>query len=189
MKILKIIIVCIAILPILPWLIYGLGFMLLPRPPSTKNTYGEFPFRIVYEIAGEQVEIEDVLICEFAGRGYATKGKALIWNERLENDESDERLIRYLNLYRGLGNWDWQWACVIKLHDGIEIGRSGGSIYLDIGTSPYYLGYNIKEGYKPGTVLSANNVINEEDLFEKYEIKIIELVFSEPMIGNGIKLP
>jgi len=49
--------------------------------------------------------------------------------------------------------------------------------------------YNIKEGYKLGTVLSANNVINEEDLFEKYEIKIIELVFSEPMIGNGIKLP
>jgi len=43
-------------------------------PPEPEITYGEFPFRLEYEIDGERFVIEDVVIVEFMGsfRGNPT---------------------------------------------------------------------------------------------------------------------
>jgi|AKZA01.1.fsa_nt_gi hypothetical protein len=58
------------------------------KPPSNREiTYGEFPFRLEYEIDGERFVIEDIVIAEFEKsiRGNMTAQARRIWNTRLEN--------------------------------------------------------------------------------------------------------
>ena len=64
----------IVLLILLPIVYLVLGFSgsyrascLRPDPPRPEITYGEFPFRIEYEINGEMVIVEDTIICEFDG--------------------------------------------------------------------------------------------------------------------------
>jgi len=58
------------------------------NPPMPEITYGEFPFRIVYEIDGAEMVVEDVLIAEFAGTRYAgSRVRARQWSGRLQNME------------------------------------------------------------------------------------------------------
>jgi len=42
-----------------------------PRPPKPRIKYGEFPFTLVYELNGEEIVIEDVLICKYDGVGWS----------------------------------------------------------------------------------------------------------------------
>jgi len=178
----------IILLPVLFWTFFHLSFFLLPNPPAPVNKYGEFPFRLVYEIRGEQIIVEDALICEFVGREIdAARGKWLKWDERLA---SDNTLTRFFGMYRLLDiGTEWQYAGVIELLDGSEMGKgSADTIYLDIGNSLYYLGYNVLDGYSPGIVLNATEIIEEDVLWEEHGIRIIEASFSQPMVGNGIAI-
>ena len=46
--------------------------------------YGEFPFRLEYEINGERFVIEDTVICEFDGIGWnEAQGKFRKWKDYL----------------------------------------------------------------------------------------------------------
>ena len=38
----------------LPWILLGIGIASLPNPPEPEVKYGEFPFKLVYEVDGEQ---------------------------------------------------------------------------------------------------------------------------------------
>ena len=64
----------------------GVGHLLVPGPPRPAVRYGEFPFRVVYEVNGETLTIEDTVICEYAGvesRGIGTKIRT--WTSRLKS--------------------------------------------------------------------------------------------------------
>jgi hypothetical protein len=58
-----------------------------PAPPLPEIKYGEFPFRIEYEIDGGRHVIEDTLIAEFvrSSEGSATSIRRRVWNSRLES--------------------------------------------------------------------------------------------------------
>ena len=58
-----------------PWIAIDLHMRLSPDPPMPEITYGEFPFRLVYELNGEQIVIEDIIICEFDGFGMGGGAK------------------------------------------------------------------------------------------------------------------
>jgi hypothetical protein len=59
----------------------NIGYFIEPKLPDSQNTYGEFPFRIVYELDGERITIEDVLICEYGGNDWNEGMGRYIWSD------------------------------------------------------------------------------------------------------------
>jgi len=169
----------VAIISTIPWILIGLGIALSPTPPKPKNTYGEFPFHLVYEVDGEQFTIDDVIVCEFIGRGANEgSGKFLKWDMRLLSGNDYGRLAQTR-----------QSIAVVKLLDDVIMHNYVGHIYYDLGTPQYYLGYNAIDGYSPCKVFNAASEIFEaDDLWNRYKIRIIEAIFSKPMVGNGIAI-
>ena len=68
-----------------------IGLQSSPALPLPEITYGEFPFRLEYEIDGKRYIIEDTLIAEFdrSVAGNATTRARRMWNTTLES--GDER--------------------------------------------------------------------------------------------------
>ncbi len=92
----------------MPWLLLFIGIQLGPNPPRPEITYGEFPFRLEYEINGERKVIQDTLICKFDGFGSDEgRGKYRKWKTRLAS--GNERLT------------------LLKVDETMEIYYSGGS--------------------------------------------------------------
>jgi hypothetical protein len=142
---------------------------------NPKITHGEFPFHLVYEVDGKQYTINDTIICDYAGIGMDEgNGIYINWKERLANREISK---------------NYQYG--IELFDGVIQG-DGTLIVCDIGNPQYYLGYNKFTDYCPGRVSisspTINGVLSNDELWNKYNIKIIEESFSQPMVGNGIPL-
>ncbi|MDR2569292.1 MAG: hypothetical protein LBD23_03200 [Oscillospiraceae bacterium] len=76
------------ILFIIPFLLtIFIGLQTSPAPPIPEITYGEFPFRLEYEMDGEHYIIEDTLIAEFnrSIEGNATTWARRIWDSKLES--------------------------------------------------------------------------------------------------------
>ena len=46
------------------------GCFMYSNPPLPEIKYGEFPFRLEYEINGQRVVVEDTIVCEFDGIGW-----------------------------------------------------------------------------------------------------------------------
>jgi hypothetical protein len=170
-----------------PWGGLLMGIMLGPSQPAPKNTYGEFPFRIVYEVDGERFVIEDTLICEYKGRGAdAGRGKFLRWDVKLASgaDVNESAILRLPK-----NGKEWQTGCSVELLDRVVLLNSGaiGSLNIDIGGPQYYLGYYSFRDYSPGTVFYIDfEVPTSEELLERHGLEIIETEFSLPMVGNGI---
>ena len=69
--------------------------LLNPRILKPENKYGEFAFRIEYEIEGEIMEYEDLVIAEYGGtRWNAGSGNDNVWNVRLESGNDVIELYR-----------------------------------------------------------------------------------------------
>lgn len=74
-----------------PWIIIAVGLWLSPAPPKPEITYGEFDFKLVYEIDGEIQTIEDTIICELDGFNIDEgRGKTRRWKEEFENKQNNE---------------------------------------------------------------------------------------------------
>ena len=173
---------------IYPWMFLHLGVLLSFGPSAPKNTYGEFPFHIVYEVGGELFEIEDVLIVEYVGRGMDDmRGKHLKWEGRLASGNMINRGQMVFQPGRGT---EWIYGFSIVLLDRVPVGNGCiGTVEIDIGSAQYYLGYYNLGVYEPGGVFSGSQgILDEDSLWVQYRIKIIETAFSEPMIGNGIEM-
>ncbi len=80
--------ILIAAVRFLPFAMHGLSHT--PRPAIT---YGEFPFRLEYEINGEIVVVEDTVICEFDGFEVNAQGKYRKWKQCLASGESNVVLL------------------------------------------------------------------------------------------------
>ena len=73
-----------------PWFIIWLVLVILPNPPKPAIRYGEFPFRLTYELNGETKTIEDVAICEFDGYGERSEaGQDRKWKTHLKSGLDD----------------------------------------------------------------------------------------------------
>jgi len=191
-----------------PWVVlYPMAHVIkffTPTPPEPINTYGEFPFRLVYEVDGEQFTVEDVLVCEFDGRGE--NGKSIIWKGRmLSNDKPASYYGRWL--LSGEGEYQSPLGFAFVLLEADKSISDSQNIYYDLGNCEYYLGYQAPDGYSPGLSFryfdsnefkefnesrktsKVNGFVIEEDvLWEQYKIRIIEVNFAEPLKGNGISL-
>ena len=93
MIIVALILVCVIGILIIasPWIILAVGLWLSPAPPKPEITYGEFDFKLVYEIDGEIQTIEDTIICEFDGFNIdEASGKTRRWKEEFKNEQGNE---------------------------------------------------------------------------------------------------
>ncbi len=93
MVIVALILVCVIGILIIasPWMMLTVGLWLSPTPPKPEITYGEFDFKLVYEIDGEMQTIEDTIICEFDGFNIdEANGKTRRWKEKFKNEQDNE---------------------------------------------------------------------------------------------------
>jgi hypothetical protein len=160
----------IAYITVWPWLMIFLGNSLLPNPPRPEITYGEFPFRLEYEINGQRMVIQDTLICEYDGIGMDEgNGKYRNWKEHLAS--GNEKLV------------------LLKVEGTKEI-------YYYPGSAQYYMG-DMNEGvtyshgfpkaryfeiYADGS--TSDGIIQADELLNKYNIRLISWDYTPPIKNN-----
>jgi hypothetical protein len=147
------------------------GNLFTPSPPRPEITYGEFPFRIEYEIHGERIVVEDTIICKFDGF----------------TSVSCDSSTRYRD-------WKASFASGRKTlyHDGADyLVDDANQIYFDMGSAKYYLGkkdeYFSFHAYKItispwGSQQPATIEIDE--LYDTYGIKVISYELPEPIVNT-----
>ena len=153
-----------------PWITIGVGLWLSPAPPKPEITYGEFPFRLEYEIDGEKIEVEDVLICKFDGFGFSegSGGKFRKWSSKLKSGKTRITLLEV---------------------DGIEI-------YYPVGGATFYMG-DPDNLLKSGTVFpdayytrdfddqTVNGyIITADEMWDKYQLRLINWEIAPPIENN-----
>jgi len=168
----------------LPWLLLYVGINSLPNPPQPSITYGEFPFKLVYEIDGKQRVIEDTLICEYDGLGKNEGiGKYIKWKKSYASGNSQVLLLNANNV------------------KGIMYGKEevvNQEVYYDPGPSEYYMGDDEYKGYEPSFPdasflekysqgRSVSGVIHANELLEKFHIKLISWESSPPIKNTFIE--
>ena len=149
-------------------------------PPKPKQSYGEFPFLLTYEINGQRKEIKDTLVIEYLGLVYNKSvegiyGKENKWKAYMRNSEEYYELP-YIS----------ETLC---LYDGVIEDVGYVQIHYDIGRIEYYMGLEKADAYsrKPGSIVAYSYaereyiVITEEELYNIYNIRIIEKSISPPL--------
>lgn len=161
----------------IPWIPLIVDSIISSNPPEPKIKYGEFPFTLVYEIDDETIVTEDTLIIEYKGVGWnEAQGKYNKWNRYLKSQRVKGYIRHNVILFNGL----------------LENGNSA-VIYLELGSCEYYMGleddmkYYYYSNIKPGDIVINSRTytgpINEEELLEKFNIKIIKKTISNPISG------
>jgi len=137
-----------------------------PSPPRPEITYGEFPFRIEYEIHGDRVVIEDVIICEFDGFfiSWGGDGKTRQWKASFASGR--ESLTRD--------------GAVILVDDVNQIFFSLGGAEYYLGVKDVYFGFHA--GQKGGMPIIRH--VDQDELFNVYRIKVISYEFSDPIVNT-----
>lgn len=168
----------------LPQILVYLGLRSSPAPPKPETQYGEFPFRLEYELNGELHVIEDALIVEFDGFGMNEGvGRYRRWTSRLASGEdlvlllevSDNKQIFYFpgpaNYYMGdrLNGYDHTFPNASLIERKRSIKRS------DILHEK-----NLLEQF--GSL--ERNIISEEELLDYYNIRLINWEYTEPIINS-----
>lgn len=163
--------------------ISGAVFSFMPNPPKPEITYGEFPFRLVYELNGEIKEIDDIIVCEFDGiENLGSGGKRRKWKSYVKS--TAEKMITLYDLREKNDYTEW----------GLKILE----LCFDPGNAEYYMGDTSdrqKEGSRGKWIdylyVSADGKMGYSSLeldeaWEEYRIKIISWEPSLP-IQNSFK--
>ena len=162
----------------LPWLFMAVASVFSPLPPKPPVDYAEFPFKLVYEINDEVKTIEDTLIIEHNGYTYhGTPQKRNSWRRSLKSGNSLDSLTLFHEDY---------------VPDGGSV-----TIRFELGSCEYYMGLEeanvsyIAIGAKPGDIIESRyrftGAISEEELYEKYNIRIIDMELSSPLSSSDQK--
>ena len=165
----------------LPWILLYIGIALSPNLAKPEITYGEFPFRLVYEINGERIVIEDSLICEFKGFGANEgTGKYRQWSKRLESGGQELILLEVDEPIGKMKSWNVTYQI----------------IYYNPGSSWYYMGdigdvvtyrhdfpnASYYEEYEDGSTMRG--VVSADELFSRFGIVLIDWEPSEPISND-----
>jgi len=179
-----------------PWLMLGVGLLLLPAPPKPEIKYGEFDFKLVYEIDGEVHTIEDTIICEFDGFNIDEgRGKTRRWKEDFKNEQNNELYAWRVeqidnpdfNEYKSGRKPDYN-QIVLKNIDSYKI-------LLSVASAEYFLGepeYQRTSPIEPGIGDYDKNTcyyidpVDEKKLLDEHGFKIISWECDEP-IENTFK--
>ena len=140
------------------------------KPPDPQIKYGEFPFRLEYEINGEIIVIEDTVICEYDGIGWNEGvGKHRKWKQYLADNGGDDLLLLIIDDTK--------------------------KIYASVGGAKYYMGdeeaHIVRNSLTPNPYIvevdgniTRYRSISEEDLFEKYAIRFTNWEYSTPIVNS-----
>lgn len=183
---------------IYPWVALWFGLAILPNPPKPEISYGEFPFRLTYELNGEIRTIKDVAICEFNGYGKRTEaGQSRKWKTHLKSEVDEPNS----NNERGKET-DFIWITLLDLrNDGVfdDFGHEILELYFFGGNGHYYMddelgGHDRKAQdftwvdymYKTVDGTIGHSAFKAEEAYEKFNIRLISWEVVEP-IQNTFK--
>ena len=150
-------------------------------------TYGEFPFKLVYEIEGKEFTIEDTLICKYNGYGKNEgTGKYIRW--KTEFASGNKRIVLFemsgleLSISKRL-DYNAEKASQYTTH-----------VHYDVGSPAYYMGSATNEIEQLGSFPDARLFLEREgsgkgkdmsvtaqDLLDKYNIELISWDHAEPI--------
>ena len=154
-----------------PWTLMYIGYQLEEDPPQPVVSYAEFPFELVYEINGERIEIKDTLVIEHKGTD---------WNEGLGKHNM------WSVYYKSLQTTNKD----LELFDGFVDDVGSVSIYYELGSCEYYFGLEETDPFykyhaSAGDIVVYSSdytgTISDQELYEKYNIKIIKKSISPPI--------
>lgn len=157
----------IALLVIFPTMIAGMGFSFSKKPLTPTQKTGEFPFRLVYTVDGEQYTEEGTFVCEYMGVSMNTAyGKFRKWRGYIKETEKT-----YLVLYK---------------NEKVEVRCDLGNpiYYMNDINHPQY--EHIDVPVKPSLHLSPSGGMPENVIKSQYKIELIDWTISEP-IKNSFK--
>lgn len=158
------------------FIITGMFAIFYPDPPEPQIKYGEFPFKITYEVNGEVRIYEDVIICEFAGvKSLGTGGKKNEWTARLKSGKD------YVVLLQSTDDNSY-----LEIYDSIP------------GSAEYYMGdfWLRREDYEKNMQSRRNLICNVngieasityDEAWEKYGFKIIDIEYSPPIENTFVE--
>ena len=170
------------VLGIIFWFAFG-GGTYFTRTPAPTITYGEFPFRLTYEVDGEIKVVEDTVICEFDGfKVVGESGKYRQWKERLKS-----------------GNVEITLLDIRESGEINEIGQTMLELYFFYGTAAYYMGDMDNPYARDAQTFEWVDYIYQnaegkigysgykaDEAYEKYKIRLISWDASPP-IENTFK--
>jgi len=78
----------------LPWTAIHILGLLQPAPPRPEIRHGEFPFRLVYSVNGEEKVIEDAVVARFSGIVRDGSGSWRRWDGRLASGNEHVVLLK-----------------------------------------------------------------------------------------------
>lgn len=170
-KVMALTLLSIIVLFSLPWIFIYVGIQISPNPPIPEITYGEFPFRLEYELEGKRVVIEDILICEYDGIGSNEgMGKYRKWKGRLAS--GNEEIV------------------LLKVDNNTEIIYKPGSASYYMDDLREYEGYDhlfpyalLKEYEEEHTNIE---IVYQSSLLHEYHIKLIDWDYTQPIQNNFI---
>ena len=153
-----------------PWLTINLGGIFQQNPSKPEKTYGEFPFRLEYEIDEKIIIVEDKLICKYDGIGFNEgQGKTRKWKSYLES--GNEKIL------------------LLKIDETQEI-------YFDPGSAWYYMGDGDESGFyhtfpnawetKKINNITSKRIISADELWVEHKIRLIDWQYTQP-IQNSFK--
>ena len=159
------IILLVILIPLIPfiyialaWTVVGIGmWVFTPNPARPEETYGEFPFELIYEIDGETITINDIYVCEYDGITCDTgSGKYRTWNGYVKSTGDD---------------------VVVLYKDNIT------TIHCYVGDAEYYMDdekYPEQRPFKPRFYIGSLP-ISTDQLLQRYKIRIVSWSLSEPI--------
>lgn len=165
----------------LPWIMITMYSGSVSVPDIT---YGEFPFKLVYELNGKNISIEDTIICKYDGTismgAGGTKHKWKLWFK------SGREQITLLDLNQSMNIDRWG-------HHILEI------LYYP-GNAEYYMDDELEYDKRQGdTADSLSYMFKTEDgsigfsafsadeLWQKYKIRLISWNVAKPIQNNWVE--
>lgn len=168
--IIALIIAAVIIVSVGIWFLSG-GF--LPSPAEPEITYGEFPFKLEYEINGKTKVVEDTLICEYDGFAInAARGKYRHWKSYLASGNERITLIK---------NGDTEIFFTPNINNS-----KAGAFYMGDNeicgriNKVFPNAWQMQPAYYDNRILT-HYVIFAEDMWEKYKIKLISWEIKPPI--------
>jgi hypothetical protein len=152
-----------------------------PAPPPPEIRYGEFPFRIEYEMDGERYIIEDTLIAEFvrSSEGSATSIHRRVWNSRLKS--GNERIF----LLKEAVNVTISFSPGFAEYFMGDLDRGRGNLNVQnqrISLQPRIVVRTVDENGRP----NVENILLEDaqNILAEYGILLISWKLTEPVVNS-----
>lgn len=168
------------------WILSGFLF----NPPKPEITYGEFPFKLTYELNGETKKIIDTAVCEFEGYGErSTAGQSRKWSIHLLSGND--------NAVSNQNKTGFVWITLLDVRqtdDTDSLGNKILELYFFGGNGHYYmndtLGHQDRKAqeldyvnyfYQKSDGTTGHSSLTAEDAWERYKIRLIKWEISPPI--------